>query len=65
MTPDGRGNSRSSAPGCLPCQGHWAEEQQGGLVHMSDQQSSRPAVPNTATTNTTNHDTGHNSTRDG
>src|SRR4051812_42055373 len=30
---------------------------------MSDQQSSRPAVPNT-TTPTTNHDTGHNATRE-
>jgi ribosomal protein S12 methylthiotransferase accessory factor YcaO len=31
---------------------------------MSDQQSSRPAVPNTTTTNTTNHDTGHTGTRE-
>ena len=31
---------------------------------MSDQQSSRPTVPNTTTTNTTNHDTGHRVTRE-
>ena len=31
---------------------------------MSDQQSSRPAVPNTTTTHTKNHDTGHDATRE-
>ena len=31
---------------------------------MSDQQSSRPAVTNTTTTHTTNHDTGHTGIRE-
>ena len=31
---------------------------------MSDQQSSRPTAPNTTTTHTTNHDTGHTGTRE-
>ncbi len=43
MTPDGPGDSRSSAPGCLPCQGHRGRTTSGnGPVQMNGHQVSRP-----------------------